>query len=423
MPIGCCGNRPVSLAGLLADADFYPAQSPQGRTARAKLAYGIVAGRAAQMGNMPAYRRAMAGLNGLGDAASDAAAGAAATQQITQLMQSTTGGSARVSAVAGQVRTWVNLITGLANLGTAIGSAAGGDANAIRVANMVIGWVRSIGNGTIPPIPTLNANDLAGLVNYCNNIRPVIDGGLQAGFGIATAAIQSTNHGSGDANAMNALNTLQTWLIGGPSGGGGLLNALCTIPQVQAAAAAIAADQAAAQAAVNAAINNIQNPPAQPAIPQSTRCWDGVTTTTWNPATGTWSPCPPRPPAAGLETGSGGCPAGRYNFHPPAGVVNPLTGAVLPGTAGRQVCESCLAPAIFIPGVQNSSGLWATPPGCMDSRTGRVVSTPVGPCPAGTTRGSDGICVGTPRTAGGSSSGSIALPALAVAALAWKFLL
>src|SRR5512146_2347683 len=64
--IGCCG-RPVSLAGLLAEADFYPAQSPQGRVARAKLAYTIAAGRAAQRGNRPAYDRAMKSLNGLGN--------------------------------------------------------------------------------------------------------------------------------------------------------------------------------------------------------------------------------------------------------------------------------------------------------------------------------------------------------------------
>ena len=66
MSLGCCG-RPVSIAGLAELADMYPPRSPQGRRARARLAYTIVAAKAAQAGNRQAYERAMHGLRGLRD--------------------------------------------------------------------------------------------------------------------------------------------------------------------------------------------------------------------------------------------------------------------------------------------------------------------------------------------------------------------
>jgi hypothetical protein len=215
--------------------------------------------------------------------------------------------------VAGQVRTWVNLLTGLATIGTTIGSAAGGDADAIRVANMVIGWIRAIGNGQIPAVQ-ISPSDLPGFVNYCQNIKPIIEGGLIGGYSLATTAIQTTNGGRGDANAQAALDTIVMWIMGGPGGGGGILNAICTLPQIQAA---IQAAQAAA-------------------VPD---CAGSIPNSQWNAAAGTCE-CMPGYSSA-IQPGQCLPDSSASGSTQPSRFLNPALTRIVPSNTFRVQMQQC----------------------------------------------------------------------------------
>lgn len=254
--MGCCGGPRVSIPGLVAAADLYPATTPYGRRARARLVYTLAAGRAAKIGNQVAYQRAMAGLRGLGDEGGstltthgtivDPAVAAAQAEPISATLRSIINQAAPGSAATfRQASAYIEIVLGLVNVGTAIGGAAGGDANAIRTINMIVSWVRTLISGSAPTIPTLDAAAVQGLVGFCrfkDMIVGITDGAFSAG---RAAALAASNQGGADA-----LETLRVWISG-------ILDGICRIPQIREAlaaqtAAVTAADIAARDAACRA---------------------------------------------------------------------------------------------------------------------------------------------------------------------------
>lgn len=225
MPIGCCGNR-VSLAGLLAEADFYPASSPQGRAARAKLAYGIAAGQAARVGNRAAYERAMKGLAGLGALgifmSSDPVTAQRASTAVTTAVRTATTGVSIPAALSGASQ-YVNLVASVANLGTSIARSAcnGCDTNAINAIDTVISWVRAILTGSAPTLPTLGPNELNGFVQFClvkDAIWTILDPLMQAAVtGLRAGAIRDAGLGQ----AADVLDLIRQRI-------GTMFNGICT---------------------------------------------------------------------------------------------------------------------------------------------------------------------------------------------------
>lgn len=233
MPIGCCGSRPLSLQGLLAEADFYPARSPQGQRARAKLAYGIAAGKAAQQGNMPAYRRAMEGLNGLGTFTAGTAALAAASSAVRAAATRAAASAPRPPTalqLGAQASAYVNLVVTLVNVGTNIARAAAGtDTNATNIAaaiDMIVGWIRALLTGGALTVPSsLSPDVLNGMADFCarkNDFQSPINLGLQAiVVALRGAAVAPGADVSGLTNAADAIDAIRTRIVS-------LLDGLCT---------------------------------------------------------------------------------------------------------------------------------------------------------------------------------------------------
>lgn len=394
MAIGCCGKRSVSLQGLLAEADSYPASSPAGRAARAKLAYGIAAGKAAQAGNRPAYERAMRGLSGLGlfTSTSDPHIADRVRAAITPVTTTPPVTLSQLSGYANLILTFSNAITNVAAI------VPGSDANAIAVTRTVISWIQALISGTAPRLPTLDANTLNGFVTLCSAQGVTVKGLIDLAFGAIIAGLTTAASpapiGSGDANAGRIavqLTTIQTRLDN-------MFDGICAAVREQVPPATVPADA----------------PAPAPTAPQTqtTSCWNGQQSTqTWDPASSRWGaptpPCPAPPPALGLETGAGGCVAGvrgggpgSYNMIAPGGIAD-TAGRPVPGTAGTKSCTQCHAPATFVPGVVNpATGLWATPPRCV------MVPRPGG---------------GGGGGGGGSSSGGLLKVAVPAAAALWWF--
>jgi len=237
----CCGSSPrVSLQGLVAQADAHPANSPQGRHARAKLAYTIVAAKAAQAGNRPMFHRAMGSLRGLGDgptlsthgtvATPEGAAEAAPAIRATLESLIAQGGDPAARAIFTQLQTVGGVLAGLASLGTEIASrVSGSDPRAIAAANMVISWVRTLLSGSAPTIPTLSANEVQSLVAFCR-VAPDVQIGVTSVFSAASIATAA----AGNSGATNALLSLQAWIEA-------ILTGICNIPQIRTATTAVSA--------------------------------------------------------------------------------------------------------------------------------------------------------------------------------------
>ena len=267
--MGCCGYGPrrVSIAGLLADADFHPANTPQGRRARARLAYSVAAAQAARTNNPSAYRRALSGLANLGDEITSTDSSAAAQGINGALQRLGTNASFRNSL--SQASAYIGLALNAASLGTGIAATAcnGCDRTGIDVVNNVISWIRALMNGSVPSVSGLTPEQLNGFVDFCA-VKDQIKGAVQIAFTAASAAANAAAAGgtAGAAQAATALDTIQSFV-------GSFLDSICQIPQVQTAIANRAAAAAAAAAP--------PPPPAQPAQPatSSTRCWDGSTQT------------------------------------------------------------------------------------------------------------------------------------------------
>ncbi len=392
--MGCCGYGPrrVSIAGLLADADFHPANTPQGRRARARLAYSVAAAQAARTNNPSAYRRALSGLANLGDEITSTDSSAAAQGINGALQRLGTNASFRNSL--SQASAYIGLALNAASLGTGIAATAcnGCDRTGIDVVNNVISWIRALMNGSVPSVSGLTPEQLNGFVDFCA-VKDQIKGAAQIAFTAASAAANAAAAGgtAGAAQAATALDTIQSFI-------GSFLDSICQIPQVQTAIA----NRAAAAAAP-------PPPPAQPAQPAtlSTRCWDGSTqTAVWSPSTGRWNytrVCPPCTPAKELRPiDIGPCGArgpGAYSPLPPNGMrLSPTL--VAPRTSSN--CSRCCGPnVIFTPGVPNAAGdAWITPPRCR-------------------TAGAGGAGGGSGSGSGGSSSSGagFVIPAAAAAAL------
>lgn len=246
--IGCCG-RQVSLQGLVAQADAYPARSPRGQRARARLAYTIVAGKAAQAGNREVYQRAMAGLRGLGaegdgisthGTVADPTVAAAAAPAITATLTSIFAQAApSASASFRQLQSWTGVLMALARIGTSIaGAFPTADRNAINVANHILSWIGTLINGTAPTIPPLDAAAVQGLVGFCQFkeiVRTAIGVPLGLAAGIITADA-AANSRAPDAGALAALDSIRVWTDA-------IVNGICNIPQIAAAAGAVEADR------------------------------------------------------------------------------------------------------------------------------------------------------------------------------------
>lgn len=240
--LGCCGSsRPLPLAALIARADAYPASSPKGRAARARLAYTIAAHKASQAGNGYALERALAGLRGVdladgptltthgtvdAQAATDAAVAAAPQIRATLSSLVSTFGSSGASAALTQASAYISIVLGFVNVGTGIGAAAGGDANAIRVVNMIVSWIRTLLTGSTPTIPDLDANTIRGLIAFCQ-FKDLVNGMIGSAIGAGSAYAGQQR----DANAVTALATIGAWLTG-------IVDGICNISQVRTAMAA-----------------------------------------------------------------------------------------------------------------------------------------------------------------------------------------
>lgn len=440
MTIGCCGYggpRRFSLSGFLAEADAYPPSSPQGQAARARLAYGIAAGKAAQAGNRPAYERAMRGLAGLGTGSptpgfhGDASA---ARAQITAAVSAAAPSPVSLSATLTGISGYVDLVASLATLGTSIAQSSGGDQNTIDAINTVVSWLRSILTGAVPTVPTLSDSMLNGFVDFCriktqmtNVLYPLLDGVILTLRGVAV-------RDAGAREAADALTLIKSRVVT-------LLDGICRAPQIAAAMAASMSQTCADGSVIPSSSTCATDAQCRASDPNTIAhgagcaCANGLLDPArpymgCRPVAGTPGPTA-AVPAIGLELGVGGCTSGvhgggpgRFNLIPPAGIYNPTTGSAVPGTAGSKSCAACSAPAVFIPGVVDARGFWATPPGCQNPATGAIISAPrTGPCPAGTSRTSSGGCAGAAGGGGGGSGGSSkAIPlAAAAAAAAWFF--
>jgi hypothetical protein len=399
--IGCCGSPRVvpasSLEGLVAQADAYPKSSTRGRQARMRLAYSVVAAKAAQSGNHAAYARAMGALRGLGDGSSatlsthgtiaepeTAAAEAPAIRAtLTSLINTVTGGSAQVSATWRQIQGIGGILTGLAQIATGIASAVpGSDPNAVAAANMVISWVRSLLTGTAPTVPTLDARTVQGLVSFCR-FRSAINGIVLASTGAIITALTApaATGGTVDTNAVTAVTTIGTWITG-------IVDGICNIPQVVAAAAALEGPARCAAIGPNVVFN---------ATTGLCECAMGFSPQNCTPTGG--CQCLPRPATA---------PAGPITLTPAqrAAIVASRTGRAL--TPAQQALLRVI-PVVLVPGTLDPATLCAP---------GEAANPCTGMCDdrgpyAGTT------CVdGVPTKSGGG-----AIIPLAVGAAALLFLM
>lgn len=261
MNVGCCG-RPVSLAGLLAEADFYPALSPQGRAVRARLAYTIAAGKAAQAGNRPAYERALSGLRGLGRFQSSDPAFAAASSGVTAAVRTAASSPTTLPQALTSASGYVNLVAGLASLATSIAQSAGGDQNAIDAVNTTVSWIRSLLTGSTPTIPTMSPDLLNGFVDFCRIkptmtaiLYPIIDAVV---VGLRAGAIRDPGMGQA-ADALDFIKGRITTLLDG----------ICNVPQIQAA-------MTAAPAPTTPPPVNVIFNPNLPGVMPTVRCADGT---------------------------------------------------------------------------------------------------------------------------------------------------
>jgi hypothetical protein len=222
MNVGCCG-RPVSIAGLAELADMYPPTSPQGRRARARLAYTIVAAKAARAGDRRMYARAMHGLSGLGDL------------DLPTLLTQAGVSPAQFDSALATARPYMNALLALASAGDAIAAQIpGADQTVVNVINMVIGWIRGILNST-PTNPfhftlsgvTLDPNTLHGFTQFC-----VWRGTITTAINVAMSTAMLA--ASSDANAQQALTLIGSVLTG-------IVDGICNVPQIAAATANVQA--------------------------------------------------------------------------------------------------------------------------------------------------------------------------------------
>jgi len=209
-----------------------------------------------------------------------------------------TGPAASAMTTLGAVQGVVSALAGIA--GIVIGNISSIDANTRSVANTVLGWITAIVNGHPLTAVTFSPGEVNSMADYCTHARPMIEVGVNTAIDIARPLLLAA-HNSG---ATSALETLRTILIGGPGGGGGIANFICTLPQVQ---------QVIAQ-------SNTQT------------CWDGSNI----PATSTCPPVPPPPApcpggvlcwnrrcassAAGCQPRFVFCPSGGWTTVTPGGV-------------------------------------------------------------------------------------------------------
>jgi hypothetical protein len=235
--LGCCGSRPPSIGALIAHADSLPANTRRGLIARQRLAYAIVAAKAAQAGNRPMQERALAGLGELGRfTSSDTALTAAASSRIATTVARAAPSGPSPAQILGAASPYLALLTQLADLGADIaGAVPGSDANAITAVHIITSWVRAIINGTPPQMPTLGPNELNSFVDFCRVKAPV-----KSAIDIAMTSVIAglTAAGVRDAGAMQAANALTT--IKGRIDT--MLDGICNIPQIQDALAPAAAD-------------------------------------------------------------------------------------------------------------------------------------------------------------------------------------
>jgi len=143
--------------------------------------------------------------------------------------------SSQASGAMSVISTIQGIVSALAGIAQGIiGAVQGIDPNTRNVANTIINWIRQIVMGQPLSAVTFSPGEVNSMADYCTNVRPIVEGAVQAAIGVGIGIAS----GQRNAGAINALNTIQTVLIGGPSGGGGIANFVCTIPQVQAAIAA-----------------------------------------------------------------------------------------------------------------------------------------------------------------------------------------
>lgn len=220
--MGCCGSRPISIGALVAAADALPPDTRAGRIARQRLAYTIVAAKAAQAGNQRAYAKAM---RGLGELATGTPAPtfhgdvSAARARIASSVTAASSGPS-LAQLGAQIGAVVNMLATVAQLASSIAAAAGGDATAVAVANTVVSWVRAIVNGTTPTIPTLDATTLAGFVEFCRVGQPVkaaVDAGLTLAIApfagnVTSATLAGRTPNPSDVTAVAVLTSIMTRL-------------------------------------------------------------------------------------------------------------------------------------------------------------------------------------------------------------------
>jgi hypothetical protein len=231
--LGCCGSRPLSIAGLLEAADALPPDTRHGLIARRRLAYTIAAAKAAQVGNRAMYGRALKGLSEVGlFTSSDPHLATAGTRIATTVRAAARGPS--LSQTATQIASVVTLLASLADLAATVAGAAGGDPRAVTAAHTVTSWIRAIVNGTPPTIPTLDANTLNSFVSFCAVSTPV-KALVDTAFGIAilelTREASPRPVGNGDAGAGTAATVLTTILQRLDA----MLDGLCAAVATQAA--------------------------------------------------------------------------------------------------------------------------------------------------------------------------------------------
>jgi len=155
--------------------------------------------------------------------------------QVSTDMLSRFGVSSSVMSTLNTVAGIVGALAGIAQL--IISQIHDIDPNTRSVATKIITWIRQIVAGQPLSAVTFSPGEVNSMLDYCTNVRPIVEGAVGSAIGIASGLALAA-HNSG---AVSALNTVQTILIGGPTGGGGIANFVCTIPQVQTAMAAAAA--------------------------------------------------------------------------------------------------------------------------------------------------------------------------------------
>lgn len=116
------------------------------------------------------------------------------------------------------------------------------DANTRSTATKIVNWINQAVQGQPLSAVTFSPGEVNSMLDYCTNVKPIIEAAVHTAIqaGVALASSQSDS-----AGIISALGTVEQILVGGPMGGGGVANFVCTLPQVQQA---IAAAQAAAAA-------------------------------------------------------------------------------------------------------------------------------------------------------------------------------